>query len=176
MCRYNKIRRTAKTRSVLFPRVGSPARAGLASPGARLTDEPRATLREPRKEGKAPPSLTSRGKRSDERASTGLDRSTTSAMVFDDIRRCDEHPVADFTDEAELFRFVRASRWLSVDIAGHRVLRINVRPPAIALAPLRRRATRSTVDTFRAPPLAALDRARLAARVSSADVRGKILA
>ena len=46
-------------------------------------------------------------------------------MVFDDIRRCDEHPVADFTDEAELFRFVRASRWLSVDIAGRRVLRLN---------------------------------------------------
>ena len=33
--------------------------------------------------------------------------------------------MADFTDEAELFRFVRASRWLSVDIAGRRVLRLN---------------------------------------------------
>ena len=95
---------------------------------------------------------------------------------LEEIRRCDEHPDVDFSDEKEVMRFVRPMKWLSLDVAGHRVLRINVRPPAIALAPLRRRATRSTVDTFRAPPLAALDRARLAARVSSADVRGKILA
>ena len=92
---------------------------------------------------------------------------------LEEIRRCDEHPDVDFSDEKEVMRFVRPMKWLSLDVAGHRVLRINVRPPAIALAPLRRRATRSTVDTFRAPPLAALDRARLAARVSSADVRGK---
>ena len=46
-------------------------------------------------------------------------------MVFDDIRRCDEYPVADFADEAELFRFVRASRWLSVDLFGRRLIRLN---------------------------------------------------
>ena len=94
---------------------------------------------------------------------------------LEEIRRCDEHPDVDFSDEKEVMRFVRPMKWLSLDVAGHRVLRINVRPPPIALAPLRRRAIRSTVDPFRAPPLAALDRARLAARVSSADVRGKIL-
>ena len=57
-------------------------------------------------------------------------------MVFDDIRRCDEHPVADFTDEAELFRFVRASRWVSVDFAGHRVLRLNWVVTALAVVVL----------------------------------------
>ena len=57
-------------------------------------------------------------------------------MVFDDIRRCDEHPVADFTDEAELFRFVRASRWVSVDFAGRRVLRLNWVVTALAVVVL----------------------------------------
>ena len=57
-------------------------------------------------------------------------------MVFDDIRRCDEHPVADFTDEAELFRFVRASRWVSVDFGGRRVLRLNWVVTALAVVVL----------------------------------------
>ncbi len=46
-------------------------------------------------------------------------------MAFDDVRRCDEHPVADFSDEAELRRFVRASRWVSVDVGTRRLLRLN---------------------------------------------------
>lgn len=46
-------------------------------------------------------------------------------MVFEDIRRCDEHPVADFTDEDELKKFVRPSRWVSVDFGRYRVFRFN---------------------------------------------------
>ena len=85
---------------------------------------------------------------------------------LEEIRRCDEHPDVDFSDEKEV-EVLRAPREMAkLDVAGHRVLRVNVRPPAIALAPLRRRATRSTVDPFRArPPLAALDRARASPRV-----------
>ena len=93
---------------------------------------------------------------------------------LEEIRRCDEHPDVDFSDENEVKRFVRPMKWLSLNAGNFRLLRINVRLPAIVLASLRR-ATRSFFVLFREPPLAALDRARLAARVSSADVRGKIL-
>ena len=48
-------------------------------------------------------------------------------MVFDDIRRCDEHGDVDFADEAELLKFVRKSRWVSVNIGQIRLFRINVR-------------------------------------------------
>ena len=46
-------------------------------------------------------------------------------MVFEDIRRCDEHPIADFSDETELMQFVRASRWLAIDAGRYRLLRLN---------------------------------------------------
>mmetsp|Transcript_5261 Transcript_5261/g.13385 ORF Transcript_5261/g.13385 Transcript_5261/m.13385 type:complete len:807 (+) Transcript_5261:137-2557(+) len=46
-------------------------------------------------------------------------------MVFEDIRRADEHPETDFNDEAELMKFVRASRWISVDVGAYRLLRLN---------------------------------------------------
>lgn len=49
-------------------------------------------------------------------------------MVFDDIRRCDEHDDVDFSDETELLKFVRKSRWVSVNFGATRVFRINVRP------------------------------------------------
>jgi len=102
------------------------------------------------------------------------DGALSSTMIgLEEIRRCDEHPDVDFSDENEVKRFVRPEKWLSLDAGNIRLLRINVRPPAIVLASLRR-ATRPPVDPFRASPLAALDRARGDARVSSADGGGKI--
>lgn len=92
---------------------------------------------------------------------------------LEEIRRCDEHPDVDFSDENEVKRFVRPGKWLALDAGKYRLLRINVRPPAIVLASLRR-VIRPPVDPFRASPLAALDRARGDARVSSADGGGKI--
>ena len=92
---------------------------------------------------------------------------------LEEIRRCDEHPDVDFSDENEVKRFVRPMKWLSLNAGNFSLLRINVRLPAIVLASLRR-ATRSFFVLFREPPLAALDRARLAARTSSADGGGKI--
>ena len=76
---------------------------------------------------------------------------------LEEIRRCDEHPDVDFSDEKEVMRFVRPMKWLSLDVAGHRVLRINVRPPAIALAPLRDSIDRRSVS--RAPARRARSRA-----------------
>lgn len=102
------------------------------------------------------------------------DGALSSTMIgLEEIRRCDEHPDVDFSDENEVKRFVRPGKWLSLDAGNIRLLRINVRPPAIVLASLRR-ATRPPVDPFRASPLAALDRARGDARVSIADGGGKI--
>ena len=44
-----------------------------------------------------------------------------------DIRRCDEYADIDFKNEDEVKRFVRPSRWLSVDFGeGKRFLRVNV--------------------------------------------------
>jgi len=48
-------------------------------------------------------------------------------MVFEDIRRCDEHDDVDFSDETELLKFVRKNRWVSVNIGSLRLIRINVR-------------------------------------------------
>ena len=86
---------------------------------------------------------------------------------LEEIRRCDEHPDVDFSDEKEVMRFVRPMKWLSLDVAGHRVLRINVRPPAIALAPLRDSIDRRSVsraparrDRSRAPRRACFERRR----------------
>ena len=86
---------------------------------------------------------------------------------LEEIRRCDEHPDVDFSDEKEVMRFVRPIKWLSLDVAGHRVLRINVRPPAIALAPLRDSIDRRSVsraparrDRSRAPRRACFERRR----------------
>jgi hypothetical protein len=47
-----------------------------------------------------------------------------------DIRRCDEYADIDFKNEDEIKRFVRPSRWLSIDFGeGKRFLRVNVRLP-----------------------------------------------
>jgi|AntAceMinimDraft_5_1070358.scaffolds.fasta_scaffold09825_1 hypothetical protein len=46
-------------------------------------------------------------------------------MICEDIRRCDEHDDVDFADEAELMKFVRRSRWVSVNIGNIRLVRIN---------------------------------------------------
>ena len=73
---------------------------------------------------------------------------------LEEIRRCDEHPDVDFSDENEVKRFVRPMKWLSLNAGNFRLLRINVRLPAIVLASLRR-ATRSFFVLFREPPLAA---------------------
>jgi hypothetical protein len=48
-------------------------------------------------------------------------------MVFEDIRRCDEHDDVDFSDETELLKFVRKNRWVSVNVGSLRLIRINVR-------------------------------------------------
>jgi hypothetical protein len=56
-------------------------------------------------------------------------------MVFDDIRRCDEHEEVDFADEDQLLKFVRKSRWVSVNIGSIRILRINVRFSSLARPP-----------------------------------------
>lgn len=46
--------------------------------------------------------------------------------MFEHIRRVDEYPeVTDFTDEKELLKFVRASRWVSVDLGKMRLFRFN---------------------------------------------------
>ena len=91
---------------------------------------------------------------------------------LEEIRRCDEHPDVDFSDENEVKRFVRPAKWLSLNAGNVRLLRINVGLPAIILSSLHR-ATRPIFDPIHARPLAALDRARLAARTSSADGGGK---
>ena len=57
---------------------------------------------------------------------------TSIAMLHSlpDIRRCDEYADIDFKNEDEVKRFVRPSRWLSVDFGeGKRFLRVNVRLP-----------------------------------------------
>uniref|UniRef100_A0A7S0X6I6 BCCT family transporter n=1 Tax=Mantoniella antarctica TaxID=81844 RepID=A0A7S0X6I6_9CHLO len=46
-------------------------------------------------------------------------------MVFEDIRRCDEHDDVDFSDETELLKFVRKNRWVSVNVGSLRLIRIN---------------------------------------------------
>ena len=57
---------------------------------------------------------------------------TSIAMLHSlpDIRRCDEYADIDFKNEDEVKRFVRPSRWLSIDFGeGKRLLRVNVRLP-----------------------------------------------
>ena len=48
-------------------------------------------------------------------------------MDLNEIRRCDEHPDVDFSDETEIARFVRPKKWLALDVGKFKVLRINVR-------------------------------------------------
>ena len=48
-------------------------------------------------------------------------------MDLNEIRRCDEHPDVDFSDEKEIARFVRPRKWFALDIGNVKVLRINVR-------------------------------------------------
>jgi len=48
-------------------------------------------------------------------------RTTTMATR---TRNVEDDPT-DFSDEKNMMRFVRKDRWLSVDIAGYRVLRCN---------------------------------------------------
>ena len=49
-------------------------------------------------------------------------------MVFEHIRRADDYPeVTDFADEKELLKFVRKSRWVSVDLGSWRLFRFNWR-------------------------------------------------
>ena len=49
-------------------------------------------------------------------------------MDLNEIRRCDEHPDVDFSDETEIARFVRPKKWLALDFGKFKVLRINVSP------------------------------------------------
>ena len=92
---------------------------------------------------------------------------------LEEIRRCDEHPDVDFSDEKEVMRFVRPDEAgpssTSPDTARFASTCVLPRSPS----PLSAAARLDRPSIRFAPPLAALDRARLAARVSNADVRGE---
>jgi hypothetical protein len=52
----------------------------------------------------------------------------TSTMLLQEIRRCDEHPDFDFSDENEIARrFVHPREWLALDVGKFKLLRIDVR-------------------------------------------------